>query len=60
MEQQQLSFYQVDSFSDHVFGGNPAGVVIFDGDIASWPDSELLLKIAQENNIAETVFCIKK
>ena len=53
-----LSFYQVDSFSDQVFGGNPAGVCILQG-LTVWPEARLLLKIAQENNIAETVFCIK-
>lgn len=54
-----LRFYQVDSFSDRVFGGNPAGVCILEG-FESWPGSELLLKIAQENNIAETVYCLPR
>ena len=54
-----LEFYQVDSFSDRVFGGNPAGVCILQGH-SVWPGSDLLMKIAQENNLAETVYCIQK
>jgi len=48
----ELPFYQVDAFSDHPFGGNPAGVVLLE---APLPD-ETLQAIAAENNLSETAF----
>ena len=45
-------YYQVDAFSDKVFGGNPACVV----PLQNWLSDDLLLKIAQENAVAETAF----
>ncbi|MFP4525637.1 MAG: PhzF family phenazine biosynthesis protein [Bacteroidales bacterium] len=48
----QLPIYQIDAFSDNVFHGNPAAVVILD----SWPEDTLLQKIAAENNLSETAF----
>jgi PhzF family phenazine biosynthesis protein len=48
--------YQVDAFTDHVFGGNPAAVC----PLEKWlPDSTLQL-IAMENNLAETAFFVKE
>ncbi len=47
-------YYQVDAFSDKVFGGNPACVV----PLQNWLSDDLLLKIAQENAVAETAFFI--
>lgn len=47
-----LPIYQIDAFSDEVFHGNPAAVVIMD----SWPEDNLLQKIAAENNLSETAF----
>ena len=47
--------FQVDAFTDTVFAGNPAAVCILD----SWPDSQLMQQIAQENNLAETAFAVK-
>ncbi len=44
--------YQVDAFADSVFSGNPAAVC----PLESWPDDELLQKIALENNLSETAF----
>ena len=54
----KIPFYQVDAFTDVVFGGNPAGVCIFD----SFDDvsDETLLNIAQENNLAETAYIVEK
>ncbi|MCF6402255.1 PhzF family phenazine biosynthesis protein [Chitinophaga filiformis] len=50
----ELNLYQVDAFTDHVFGGNPACVV----PLESWlPDDQLLL-LARENAVAETAFFI--
>lgn len=48
--------YQIDAFSSQTFGGNPAAVCILD----SWLSPELMQKIAQENNLAETAFAVKK
>lgn len=44
--------YQVDSFSEQVFGGNPAAVLVLD----DWLSDNLMLAIAAENNLAETAF----
>jgi PhzF family phenazine biosynthesis protein len=48
--------YQIDAFSDKVFGGNPAAVC----PLEHWPDDELLQAIAAENNLSETAFLVKK
>jgi len=48
------AIYQVDAFTDTLFGGNPAAVVPFD----SWPADSLLQSIANENNLAETAFIV--
>lgn len=50
----ELSIYQVDAFTDTVFGGNPAAVV----PLQQWLPDALLLKIAAENNLAETAFLV--
>ena len=51
----KLTLYQIDAFTDQVFGGNPAAVCILD----KWLDSALMQKIAQENNLAETAFVVQ-
>lgn len=48
--------YQVDAFTERVFGGNPAAVCPLD----RWLADELMQQIAMENNLAETVFFVKK
>src|SRR4051812_25213299 len=50
----KLELYQVDAFSDKIFGGNPACVV----PLQQWLSDELLLKITQENAVAETAFFV--
>jgi PhzF family phenazine biosynthesis protein len=52
----KLPVFQIDAFSDKVFGGNPACVV----PLENWLKDEVLLKIAQENAVAETAFFVKK
>ncbi len=47
-----MQIYQIDAFTDKVFGGNPAAVVPLD----NWLDDEILQAIAWENNLAETAF----
>lgn len=52
----KLPIFQIDAFSDKVFGGNPACVV----PLKNWLQDEVLLKIAQENAVAETAFFVRK
>ena len=52
----KLPLFQIDAFSDKVFGGNPACVV----PLKNWLKDEVLLKIAQENAVAETAFFVRK
>ncbi len=49
-----MRYYIVDAFTDQLFGGNPAGVALLDGD--TFPDDELMLKIAAELRYSETAF----
>jgi len=52
----KILLYQVDAFTDHQFGGNPAAVCPLD----EWlPDTTMQL-IAMENNLAETAFFVKQ
>jgi PhzF family phenazine biosynthesis protein len=50
----KFNLYQIDAFTDSVFGGNPACVV----PLKEWLPDSLLLKIAKENAVAETAFFI--
>lgn len=49
-----LRLYQLDAFTDQLFGGNPAAVV----PLQEWISDEWMQKIAQENNLAETAFYV--
>ena len=49
-----MKYYIVDAFTDQPFGGNPAGVVLLDGN--TFPDEELMLKVAAELRYSETAF----
>lgn len=49
-----MRYYIVDAFTDQPFGGNPAGVVLLDGD--TFPNEELMLKVAAELRYSETAF----
>lgn len=51
-----IPFYQVDAFTDRLFGGNPAGVC----PLEEWLPDEVMQKIAMENNLSETAFYIRK
>lgn len=44
--------YQVDAFTDELFKGNPAAVLVLD----EWLGDELMQNIALENNLSETAF----
>ncbi|HKH59991.1 MAG TPA: PhzF family phenazine biosynthesis protein [Flavitalea sp.] len=48
------TIYQVDAFTDRLFGGNPAAVV----PLKEWIDDALMQKLAMENNLSETVFFV--
>lgn len=50
-----MKFYIVDAFTDSLFGGNPAGVVILD-EGADFPDEEIMRKTAEELRYSETAF----
>ncbi|HWA33342.1 MAG TPA: PhzF family phenazine biosynthesis protein [Cyclobacteriaceae bacterium] len=50
----QIKLYQVDAFTDKLFGGNPAAVC----PLTSWLPDALLQSIALENNLAETAFYV--
>lgn len=50
-----LPIFQVDAFTDHLFGGNPAAVV----PLESWLPDDVMQRIAAENNLAETAFFVK-
>jgi len=50
----KLPIYQVDAFSDELFGGNPAAIV----PLEEWLPDPLMQKIAAENNLAETAFFV--
>lgn len=51
----KIPFYQVDAFTDRLFGGNPAGVCPLD----KWLPEEIMQKIAMENNLSETAFFVR-
>jgi len=52
-----MKLYQVDSFTDQLFRGNPAAVCLVSGD---WPAEELMQNIAAENNLSETAFVLDR
>jgi PhzF family phenazine biosynthesis protein len=50
----RLPIYQVDAFTENLFGGNPAAVV----PLTNWLSPSLMQHIAHENNLSETAFFI--
>lgn len=50
----QLPIFQVDAFTDKVFGGNPAAVC----PLEHWLPDDVMQRIAIENSVAETAFFI--
>jgi PhzF family phenazine biosynthesis protein len=52
----KFSLYQIDAFADKLFSGNPAAVIPLD----KWIDDIPMQQIAEENNLAETVFFVPK
>lgn len=52
----KLELYQIDAFTNKIFGGNPACVV----PLNQWLPDDILLKITKENAVAETAFFVDK
>lgn len=52
----KIPLYQVDAFTDRIFGGNPAAVC----PLNEWLDVRTMQDIAMENNLSETAFYVKK
>lgn len=52
----KFNIYQVDAFTREVFRGNPAAVC----PLEDWLETDLMQKIALENNLSETAFFVKK
>ncbi|MBL7721484.1 MAG: PhzF family phenazine biosynthesis protein, partial [Chitinophagaceae bacterium] len=46
----KLNLFQVDAFTNKLFGGNPAAIV----PLKKWLPDETMQQIAMENNLAET------
>lgn len=51
----RIELFQIDTFTDKVFHGNPAMVCLMD----EWLNDELLQAIAIENRLSETVFVVE-
>ncbi len=51
-----LRLYQVDAFTERLFGGNPAAVV----PLEHWLPDNILQNIALENNLSETAFYVRE
>lgn len=52
----RLPIYQVDAFTDRLFGGNPAAVC----PLERWLPDASMQAIAAENNLAETAFFVRE
>lgn len=50
----KLTLFQVDAFTDQLFGGNPAAVM----PLKQWLPVDLMQKLAMENNLSETAFIV--
>jgi PhzF family phenazine biosynthesis protein len=51
----KIRLYQIDAFTDRIFGGNPAAVC----PLEHWIPDKLMQQIAMENNLAETAFFVR-
>ena len=49
-----IPIYQVDAFTNRLFGGNPAAICPLD----QWLPDETMQRIAAENNLTETAFFV--
>jgi PhzF family phenazine biosynthesis protein len=51
----KLKIYQIDAFTNKIFKGNYAAVIILE----KWLDKDIMQEIATENNLSETAFARK-
>ncbi len=49
-----LTIFQIDAFANQLFSGNPAAVI----PLQEWISEDLMQRIAEENNLSETVFIV--
>lgn len=52
----EIDIYQIDTFTNTRFGGNPAAVCPLD----AWLPDETMQSVAMENNLSETAFVVKE
>jgi len=52
----KLNIYQIDAFAKNTFEGNPAAIC----PLQSWLPDEIMLNIANENNLSETAFFVNE
>lgn len=52
----RIPLYQLDAFTDRLFGGNPAAVMLLE----AFPADAVLQALAAENNLAETAFLVRE
>jgi PhzF family phenazine biosynthesis protein len=50
----KLPIYQIDAFTNKLFGGNPAAVI----PLQEWLSDELMQQISMENNVSDTGFFV--
>ncbi|MFD5600834.1 PhzF family phenazine biosynthesis isomerase [Leucobacter sp. NPDC058333] len=53
--QSRVPIVQIDAFADAPFEGNPAAVML----LSEWYPSDVLQRIAEENNLSETAFLVQ-
>ncbi len=51
----KIPMYQVDAFTDTLFGGNPAAIC----PLESWLSDATMQAVAEENNLSETAFFVR-
>src|SRR5436305_14340729 len=49
-----IPYYQIDSFANELFAGNPAGICL----VPAFPANDVMQKIAAENRHSETAFVV--
>lgn len=54
-DKKNIPIFQVDAFTDRLYGGNPAAVCLVD----EWPSDAEMLDIARENALSETAFLLR-
>jgi PhzF family phenazine biosynthesis protein len=52
----KIQIFQVDAFTNKLFGGNPAAVCV----LHTWLSEPVMQAIAEENNLAETAFILQE